>query len=189
MERLVSSTSIHQYTCRASHIWLSLIPFLYVKITCKTTLNIRLGAAAGCRDDMTWLMWILQQNKNNGFCTGLISCLHTRRLFVYRSKGQFKKLEIRQNDVCTEYEVRWGRQTVSVWISNVFLPNLVLLHENKQFQWQNVTPSEDLGLWLISDFKVQRSPFWAKLAFACKSLGSLYSHTLLILTKSSKGKY
>ena len=35
-------------------------------------------------------------------------------------------------------------------------------------------------------FQVQHSPFWINLAFACKTetLGSPYSHALLILTKS-----
>ena len=38
--------------------------------------------------------------------------------------------------------------------------------------------------------QVQHSPFWTYLAFACKTetLGSLYDHALLILTKSSKSK-
>ena len=50
-----------------------------------------------------------------------------------------------------------------------------------------------LSLWVLnpwtSDSK-SNTPFWAKLAFACNSetLGSLYSHALLILTKSSKSK-
>ena len=39
-------------------------------------------------------------------------------------------------------------------------------------------------------FQFQNSPFWANLAFACKTeiLGSLYSHALLIQAKSSKFK-
>ena len=39
-------------------------------------------------------------------------------------------------------------------------------------------------------FQVQHYPFWTKLTFACKTetLGSLYSHALLILTESSKSK-
>ena len=39
-------------------------------------------------------------------------------------------------------------------------------------------------------FQVQHSPFWAKLAFACKTetLGFLSSHALLIATESSKSK-
>ena len=39
-------------------------------------------------------------------------------------------------------------------------------------------------------FQVQHSPLWANWAFACKTetLGSLYSHTLLIPTKSFKYK-
>ena len=45
---------------------------------------------------------------------------------------------------------------------------------------------EPLDFW----FQVQHSPFWTNLAFNCKSdtLGSLFSHALLILTKSSKSK-
>ena len=45
---------------------------------------------------------------------------------------------------------------------------------------------ESLNLW----FQVQNSPLWTNLAFSCKTetLGSLYSHVLLILTKSSKFK-
>ena len=37
-------------------------------------------------------------------------------------------------------------------------------------------------------FQVQHYPFWTKLTFACKTetLGSLHSHTLLILTESSE---
>ena len=47
-------------------------------------------------------------------------------------------------------------------------------------------PQWGLNLW----FQVQYSPFWANLAFTCETetLGSLYSHALLILTKSSKSK-
>ena len=63
---------------------------------------------------------------------------------------------------------------------------LSLLCEN-----ENVTPSGDRtrashNLW----FQVQHYPFWTNLAFTCKNetLGSLYSHALLILTKSSKSK-
>ena len=56
---------------------------------------------------------------------------------------------------------------------------------------KNVTPGGNRtqashNLW----FQVQHSPFWSKLTFACKTetLGSLYSHALLILTESSKSK-
>ena len=62
---------------------------------------------------------------------------------------------------------------------------------NQNNPGKNVTPSGDRtwashNLW----FQVQHYPFWTKLAFACKTetLGSLYSHALLILTKSSKSK-
>ena len=39
--------------------------------------------------------------------------------------------------------------------------------------------------------QVQHAPLYTNLAFACKTetLNSLYSHTLLILTKSSKSKH
>ena len=45
---------------------------------------------------------------------------------------------------------------------------------------------EPLGLWS----QVQHAPLYTNLAFACKieTLSSLYSHALLILTKSSKSK-
>ena len=51
-----------------------------------------------------------------------------------------------------------------------------------------VTLSEDWSQDLLS--QVQHSPFWDNLTFSCKTetLGSLYSHALLILTKSSKSK-
>ena len=40
-------------------------------------------------------------------------------------------------------------------------------------------------------FQVQHYPFYTNLTFACKTetLGSLYSHVLLILFKSSKSKF
>ena len=40
-------------------------------------------------------------------------------------------------------------------------------------------------------FQVQHAPLYTNLAFACKTqtLRSLYSHALLILTKSSKSKH
>ena len=45
---------------------------------------------------------------------------------------------------------------------------------------------EPLDLWL----QVQHFTFWTNLSFACKTetLGSLYSHALLIPTRSSKSK-
>ena len=45
---------------------------------------------------------------------------------------------------------------------------------------------EFLDLW----FQVQHSSFWTNMAFACKTetVGSLYSHVLLILTESFKSK-
>ena len=49
-----------------------------------------------------------------------------------------------------------------------------------------IDPRPLMSLW----FQVQHSPFWANLTFACKTetLGSLYSHALLILTKWCKSK-
>ena len=46
---------------------------------------------------------------------------------------------------------------------------------------------EPLDLW----FQVQHAPLYINLALACKTetLSSLYSHVLLILTKSSKSKH
>ena len=66
------------------------------------------------------------------------------------------------------------------------LASETLLHENKKKQWQNVTSSGHMNLW----FQVQHYPFWANWTFACKTetLGSLYSHALLIPTKSFKSK-
>ena len=67
------------------------------------------------------------------------------------------------------------------------LASKALLRE-KKIRLQNVTlvSIELVDLW----FQVQYSPFWTNLAFACKTetLGSLYRHTLLILTKASKSK-
>ena len=58
----------------------------------------------------------------------------------------------------------------------------------KKNQLQNATlvSIEPLDLW----FQVQHAPLYTNLAFACKTetLSSLYSHALLILTKSSKSK-
>ena len=66
------------------------------------------------------------------------------------------------------------------------------LYTWKKIQWQNVTPSGNRtwtshSLWL----QVQHYPFYTNLTFACKTetLGSLYSHALLISLKSSKSKY
>ena len=64
------------------------------------------------------------------------------------------------------------------------------MHKNgnnaKKNQLQNSTlvSIEPLDLW----FQVQHAPLYTNLAFACKTetLSSLYSHALLILTKSSK---
>ena len=62
----------------------------------------------------------------------------------------------------------------------------------QKIQWQNITPIGNRtwashNLW----FQAQHSPFWTKLTFACKTetLGSLYSHAVLILTESPKFKH
>ena len=64
-----------------------------------------------------------------------------------------------------------------------------LFRENKKIQLQNATlvSIEPLDLWL----QVQCAPLYTNLAFACKTetLNSLYSHALLILTKSFKSKH
>ena len=58
----------------------------------------------------------------------------------------------------------------------------------KNIQWQmlGIEPGPLINLW----YQVQHSSFWTKLTFACntETLGSLYSHALLILTESSKSK-
>ena len=66
-----------------------------------------------------------------------------------------------------------------------------LLHEKHKDPVKNVIPSGNRTqashyLW----FQVQHSASWTNLAFACKAetLGSSYSHALLILTESSKSK-
>ena len=69
------------------------------------------------------------------------------------------------------------------------LASETLLCENKKTQWK-MLPSVEIrtqashNLW----FQVQHYPFWAKLAFACKTetSGSLYSHALLNIAKSSQ---
>ena len=69
------------------------------------------------------------------------------------------------------------------------LASEALFRENKKNQLQNATlvSIEPLDLW----FQVQHAPLYTNLAFACKTetLSSLYSHALLILTKSSKSKH
>ena len=69
------------------------------------------------------------------------------------------------------------------------LASEALFRENKKIQLQNATlvSIEPLDLW----FQVQHAPLYTNLAFACKTktLSSLYSHALLILTKSSKSKH
>ena len=54
---------------------------------------------------------------------------------------------------------------------------------------KNVTHSGNRALASHNlSFQVQHSPFWTKLTFACKTetLGSLYSHALLIIAKFSQ---
>ena len=61
----------------------------------------------------------------------------------------------------------------------------------RKIQWQNVTPSGDRSRSSHDIlFQVKHSTFWTNLAFAFKTetLGSLYSHALLTLSKSSKSK-
>ena len=69
------------------------------------------------------------------------------------------------------------------------LASEALFHENKKNQLQNATlvSIEPLNL----RFQAQHAPLYTKVAFACKTetLSSLYSHALLILTKSSKSKH
>ena len=69
------------------------------------------------------------------------------------------------------------------------LTSEALFRENKKIQLQNVTlvSIEPLHLWS----QVQHAPLYTNLTFACKTetLSSLYSHALLILTKSSKSKH
>ena len=69
------------------------------------------------------------------------------------------------------------------------LASEALFCENKKIQLQNATlvSIEPLDLW----FQVQHAPLYTNLALACKTqtLSSLYSHALLILTKSSKSKH
>ena len=69
------------------------------------------------------------------------------------------------------------------------LASEALFRENQKFQLQNATlvSIEPLDLW----FQVQHAPLYTNLTFACKTenLSSLYSHALLILTKSSKSKH
>ena len=50
----------------------------------------------------------------------------------------------------------------------------------------SIEPNPLINLW----FQVQHSPFWTNWTFACKTetLGSFYSHALLIPTKSFKSK-
>ena len=66
------------------------------------------------------------------------------------------------------------------------LASMALLLGNKKFQLQNV-----LNPWTSDSKSNTLHQNWTNLAFACKTgtLGSLYSHALLIQTKSSKSKF
>ena len=66
------------------------------------------------------------------------------------------------------------------------LASEALLRE--KIQWQNVTPS---GIRTQASHNLWFHPFYTNLTFACKTetLGSLYSHALLILLKSPKSKH
>ena len=66
------------------------------------------------------------------------------------------------------------------------LASKALLRGNKIFQLQNV-----LNPWTSDSKSNTLHQNWTNLAFACKTgtLGSLYSHALLIQTKSSKSKF
>ena len=71
----------------------------------------------------------------------------------------------------------------------LILASEALFRENKKIQLQNATivSIEPLEIW----FQVQHAPLHTNLTFAYKTetLGSLYSHALLILLKSSKSKH
>ena len=62
--------------------------------------------------------------------------------------------------------------------------------ETNKSQVTKCYPQWEPGPLVASDSKSQHQPFWTNLTFACKTetLGSLYSHALLIKTKSSKSK-
>ena len=66
--------------------------------------------------------------------------------------------------------------------------NIGIRYFTKKIQQQNVTPSGNRTTGL--GFEVQHAPFYTNLTFACntETLGTLYSHALLILTGSSKSK-
>ena len=61
---------------------------------------------------------------------------------------------------------------------------------SKDLTTEKKLPPEGLG-WMQQIISLRVLTNWAKLTFACKSktFKSLYSHALLILTKSSKSKY
>ena len=99
--------------------------------------------------------------------------------------------------------IHHNKRTAQVWIRHITHADFSQIDRianfdirgfttRKKIQWQNVTPSGNRtwtshSLWL----QVQHYPFYTNLTFACKTetLGSLYSHALLISLKSSKSKY
>ena len=97
----------------------------------------------------------------NGLCGGLYKC--SDRVFANSQKWQY-----------------WHQR----------------LYYVKKIQWQNVTPPPPRRgnrIWASHNhwFQVKHYPFHTNLTFACKTetLGSLYSHALLILLESSKSKH
>ena len=71
--------------------------------------------------------------------------------------------------------------------ANIGIRGFILWKQKIQLQNATLVSIEPLDLW----FQVQHVPLYINLAFACKTetLSSLYSHALLILTKSSKSKH
>ena len=55
---------------------------------------------------------------------------------------------------------------------------------NKMLPPVSIEPGPPNNLW----FQIQHCPFWANMTFACntETLGNLYSHALLVLTKIQK---
>ena len=82
----------------------------------------------------------------------------------------------------------WGFHKYTTLAIMPILALEALLCENKIIQQQNVAPSGNRTTGL--GFQVQHAPCYTNLTFACntETLGSLYSHALLILTGSSKTK-
>ena len=70
---------------------------------------------------------------------------------------------------------------------NIGIRGFISWKQNNQLQNVTLVSIEPLDLW----FQVQHAPLYTSLALACKTetLSSLYSHALLILSKSSKSKH